>query len=244
LIESGSAGKYILYAIGEIALVVIGILIALNINNWNEERREAEKEMQFLLRLEKDLISDTIYLNSRIVVSEGVVERNEKYIKQSYEVQENREDFVNLLRIPRWNSEHFVTQNSMYLELVNSGQIDILRNQTLKEKMVTFYKETEIAATHIKEYNEYTATNKLGPINFIPWKYLESVSDIFDNPKMFNRDQWKFVNNPESNEFRIFEDAVFHYLLKHQTFLEYFQDLKSKATLLIQDLMVEINEKK
>ena len=37
LIESGIARKYLLYAIGEIALVVIGILIALQINNWNEK---------------------------------------------------------------------------------------------------------------------------------------------------------------------------------------------------------------
>jgi len=37
MIESGIARKYLLYAIGEIALVVIGILIALQINNWNEK---------------------------------------------------------------------------------------------------------------------------------------------------------------------------------------------------------------
>ena len=37
-IESGSVTKYLLYAIGEILLVVIGILIALQVNNWNEER--------------------------------------------------------------------------------------------------------------------------------------------------------------------------------------------------------------
>jgi hypothetical protein len=40
LLESGSARKYIFYAIGEIALVVIGILIALQINNWNEWKKD------------------------------------------------------------------------------------------------------------------------------------------------------------------------------------------------------------
>ena len=47
LIESSSTRKYLLYAIGEIALVVLGILIALQINNWNEEnkRRQGEKEI-------------------------------------------------------------------------------------------------------------------------------------------------------------------------------------------------------
>ena len=39
LIESGSTGKYLVYAVGEIALVVIGILIALQVNNWNENQK-------------------------------------------------------------------------------------------------------------------------------------------------------------------------------------------------------------
>tara|TARA_Y100000385_G_C13099534_1_gene643585 strand:- start:2936 stop:3121 length:186 start_codon:yes stop_codon:yes gene_type:complete len=42
LIDSGSSRKYLLYAIGEIALVVIGILIALQINNWNESRKDRQ----------------------------------------------------------------------------------------------------------------------------------------------------------------------------------------------------------
>ena len=43
LLTENRLGKYLLYAIGEILLVVIGILIALSINNWNEERKNEEK---------------------------------------------------------------------------------------------------------------------------------------------------------------------------------------------------------
>ena len=55
LIESGSPRKYLLYAIGEIALVVIGILIALQINNWNEREKLLKKEKEILLLLEEEL---------------------------------------------------------------------------------------------------------------------------------------------------------------------------------------------
>jgi len=51
LLESGSARKYLLYTIGEIALVVIGILIALQINNWNEWRKDRKKEKEILTEL-------------------------------------------------------------------------------------------------------------------------------------------------------------------------------------------------
>jgi hypothetical protein len=54
-IGSGQARKYLLYALGEIALVVIGILIALQINNWNEWRKDRVKEREVLLDLKDNL---------------------------------------------------------------------------------------------------------------------------------------------------------------------------------------------
>ena len=58
LIESGSVRKYLLYSIGEIALVVIGILIALQINNWNEEVRRQEAIRVYLANLIEDIEND------------------------------------------------------------------------------------------------------------------------------------------------------------------------------------------
>ena len=55
MIESDSARRYLLYAIGEIALVVLGILIALQINNWNEWRKERAVEQEILSQLYNDL---------------------------------------------------------------------------------------------------------------------------------------------------------------------------------------------
>ena len=48
LLDEGHLGKYSYYAMGEILLVVIGILIALQINNWNEERKQAKTELEFM----------------------------------------------------------------------------------------------------------------------------------------------------------------------------------------------------
>ncbi len=56
-------GKYLLYAIGEIILVVIGILIALQINNWNEERKSKIKEYIYLEGIKVDLESDIEFIN-------------------------------------------------------------------------------------------------------------------------------------------------------------------------------------
>ena len=58
LIEEDNVRKYFLYAIGEILLVVIGILIALQVNNWNEDRKDSARTQQYLISLRTDLQED------------------------------------------------------------------------------------------------------------------------------------------------------------------------------------------
>ncbi len=60
LLLAGQTRKYLKYAIGEIVLVVIGILIALQINNWNNYKIDRISEVDFLNRLTHDLSTDTI----------------------------------------------------------------------------------------------------------------------------------------------------------------------------------------
>jgi len=55
LLSEGKVGKYLKYAIGEIILVVIGILIALQVNNWNQNRQNNQKEIEILLGVEQEL---------------------------------------------------------------------------------------------------------------------------------------------------------------------------------------------
>ena len=58
--------KYSRYAIGEILLVVIGILIALQINTWKQESDNRTQELFYLNKLKDNLLQDTLMLNSRI----------------------------------------------------------------------------------------------------------------------------------------------------------------------------------
>jgi hypothetical protein len=59
-------GKYLKYAIGEIVLVVVGILIALSINNWNENQKKAKIKQSYIKNLITDITKDTIQLNDRL----------------------------------------------------------------------------------------------------------------------------------------------------------------------------------
>jgi hypothetical protein len=58
--------RYLVYALGEILLVVIGILIALQINTWNEERKISKERNQFMQSIKEDLIADTLSLQETL----------------------------------------------------------------------------------------------------------------------------------------------------------------------------------
>ena len=66
LMEKNKTGKYFKYAIGEIVLVVIGILIALSINNWNEERKTKLKAQVYIDQIINDIGKDTLNINDLI----------------------------------------------------------------------------------------------------------------------------------------------------------------------------------
>jgi hypothetical protein len=68
LLTQNKVSKYLLYAIGEILLVVIGILIALSINNWNERNKTRKLEKSTLLEISNALQSDLTQLNQWITI--------------------------------------------------------------------------------------------------------------------------------------------------------------------------------
>ena len=72
--------KYLFYALGEIALVVIGILIALQFNNWNEERQEKEELNTYLQHINNNLKSDLISLAEIRSFRDSSIQNSKNYL--------------------------------------------------------------------------------------------------------------------------------------------------------------------
>jgi len=137
LADDNNALKYARYAIGEILLVVIGILIALQINNWNEQRKNANQELKLLhsfkIGLEKDL-SD-INLNIRIH-TKGFNSAN--LILSLLENDQPYHDSLATYFSHVMTPTIFVNSTSAFETLKSKG-IDLISNKELKNNLINVY---------------------------------------------------------------------------------------------------------
>ena len=82
LLNQGKTANYLKYAIGEIALVVIGILIALQVNNWNIDRVDRKSEQKYLKNIKEDLEKDLVNLSYLINFRKERIKGDGKLIEQ------------------------------------------------------------------------------------------------------------------------------------------------------------------
>ena len=134
LLTENKFSKYLLYAVGEIVLVVIGILIALSINNWNSDRLEKKEVANFLEQIETELESDIIHFNKDL----SNIQSYTNYLKK---VTEGKYDEINLSQLPNFLAMNSSSKNFglSYTKMLESGIIKHIDNSQISEKLQTYY---------------------------------------------------------------------------------------------------------
>jgi len=153
LMEKNKTGKYLKYAIGEIILVVLGILIALSINNWNENKKERKLETKVLTELLSSLennynrmISDSLSRSSWNKSSEIVINFLERDLSYS--------DTLNIhFQHSRKPGTNLSLSYAGYEGLKNVGY-DIITSDSLRKNIVELFELTHKALLEEMEYFE------------------------------------------------------------------------------------------
>ena len=167
LMEKNKTGKYLKYAIGEIILVVIGILIALQINNWNERRKASIVEIEILKEIKSSLQKDLDNLNSNsrtqnsILMSQNLIlDWLEKDFEYHDSLANHFSQLINLT-IFRPKASTFESLKQMGFRTITN---DSLRNQILN----LYENEYNFHSTIYNSLNE--AINSLEDLNYIFFK--------------------------------------------------------------------------
>ena len=132
--------KYLFYAIGEIVLVVIGILIALQVNNWNEDRKQTRKEIALLKELQSNLNDTKNAIDTSLTWNRKNLEWNEYLLASIHanDAYQNKFDTI-FGHLPYWDTP-FLTQNAY--QNINTLGVDIISDTKLRKKIVDLYEET------------------------------------------------------------------------------------------------------
>jgi hypothetical protein len=172
------AGRYLKYAIGEIILVVIGILIALQINNWNENRKENGFELQILQSFEASLKKDLADIDYNIGRHKRGLEACNRLIGLMDSTSQMQEDTLAALFADAFFVTRFVYSTSAFESLKAKG-INIISDQNLRKKIVDVY-DSRYRFFRIAE-NDYSNNFFLGVQHIFPTRFKEGVDYRYDS---------------------------------------------------------------
>jgi hypothetical protein len=230
--ETGKTGKYFKYAIGEILLVMIGILLALQVNNWNESRKEQVIELEYLIGIKKDLEEDLPFIESRmskIINKISALHKidstyNPEKRNSNIKLQEISLDSISIDDIFN-RGPLFRLTTGTYNALIANSHAGLIKNLELKQSIQELY---GITTLNIQSIYEDLRTRG----EFVIWKYSSELkySDI----------QSFFIDNPNKNQviadFDIYyrrQETMYHFLGRVRNFMIDIKD--SIATEIEQD---------
>ncbi|MEM9000643.1 MAG: DUF6090 family protein [Bacteroidota bacterium] len=141
LLSENKFSKYLVYAIGEIVLVVIGILIALQINTWNEQRKSIKKEKLYLAEIKSSLISDTIQIKSILAFNQEKLKVVKGFMGVFSDTLTNVERFgiIQKYTIPFTDYQTFIPNKTAWNNLTTSESLNLIQNRELRTILMEYY---------------------------------------------------------------------------------------------------------
>ena len=223
LLEENRIGKYLIYAVGEILLVVIGIIIAVSLGEWRQQVKDRNEVLTYYNNLDADLQQDKAQLFELIKIYEkstlGLVAEIDKLQLDSYNQDSLYKGFSN------WNvyasSSKFKPQIAIYTEIVSNGKLKLINDNSLKSQLLKLYTnsypELEFYQKNTAETIRNTSVAELS--RTFRWLLavnndgMETTTVKLKNPLVHINDDW--LKNKQSEGFILLENQL---ALRHASY--------------------------
>jgi len=226
--------KYLRYAIGEIVLVVIGILIAIQLNNYNEQKIAERNGIELLSKLKIDLNNDIEYfdtlsglydtwlIQSRTIVNTTLAGKFDSLVKL--------EQYV----AGQGSLKSLLVNKVTYDKLYNSDNRNQIRNIDLNNSINDYYQYAEIELKKLNSENEQFLQWMVGNINLNLWERLKSKRNL-------EYEDWSWLQDPTSVEYKKLETWIGYYVAALKANQDLLTSLKQKSKNLIGQIESEID---
>ena len=176
LLSENKFSKYLIYAVGEIILVVIGILMALQINNWNTDSERRDEESILLKALKEDFLENRKRLHETITYQKGMLDYSNSFIKLITSKTNKTVSTDSILKLKAYGANSWYRAelvNSTFKTIISSGKSDIIQNRNLIKKLVEFSTDLESGFE-----DDYESKESLVFINTIAYPFeLDFMSE-------------------------------------------------------------------
>jgi len=259
LLSQNRFSKYLLYAMGEIVLVVIGILIALSINNWNQTKQDERNACIYLSNLIIDLQYQLLNIENQFDFEQEVVQNSEELLSSyrsnnAFIVDDAFSQQLSILN----NRLTFKIANSTFEELLSSGNTKLFENESLKTSLLAYFKDIERDKQVITQNNLYV-DNHFAPMaleistHYMPNLHIDGFKEIINQgfldrgnnvPLMNKRKAYDIINRKlKSSEYelKLLNEITYRYRTS-AVHLSITHELKSKTENLLRTIKLELKE--
>ena len=137
--QSLETKQYLKYGIGEVFLVVIGILLALQVNNWNEKRKLIIEEKKTLLSFHNEVSNNLNILERSIFEKQKIIEANNEILKyigpnEKWLSEKSLDSLMYHITVSGWI---FVPEDGVLNEIINSGKLSIIQDEKIKNEIAS-----------------------------------------------------------------------------------------------------------
>ncbi|MBO6881380.1 DUF6090 family protein [Winogradskyella sp.] len=234
MINQNRTKKYLLYAIGEIILVVIGILIALQINNWNENRKLVKAEIKALKELQEGFKAETLDLNINIEALTKA-SRSGTIILKQLKSDAPYHDSLSLHFASALQLTRLISNDGPYDMLKTKG-LDLISNDSLRKKIINMHD------------NRYESLRIWEKGFFVSDRYIqEQCIELFDVVQFFDLSHEGIIDArmvPHDYEAlktnKRYQTMIRTYATQSRLFLMYTMSIKAKLKAIINDINNEL----
>ena len=212
LLSEGKTGKYLKYAIGEIILVVIGIFIAIQLNNLNEERKLKIKEGEYYCKLLEDVQQDLLQIDKLIIESDKRIKSSNELLGLLQKQDLNSYLIANkMLGAVLLATYTFKPNKAAIEDIKSSGNLAILKDENVKSRISEYYTAVEgiVDVVDINANRQADAFfNKTDYVKF-GWQQIELVDKAIDSTIVDKSKLNSAVEYDEEYKSKMTSDAVY-----------------------------------
>ncbi|MBU2927528.1 DUF6090 family protein [Winogradskyella psychrotolerans] len=208
MIKENRTSKYLLYAIGEIILVVIGILIALQINNWNQDLANKKEEQTIIKNLNLEFKKNIISVQEYIKHHKTILSDTRVLMDLVGEPEEVLNKFnLDSLLAQSINYWSYKPSQSVVLDVISSGKLNLISSDSLR---LQFFEWSSNLEKNEENYNTLDEINQS-----IVLTYLTKHASL-KNIDNYGILEWNKKSKLKQSNYKMFQDIEFENVMDNQ----------------------------